>query len=307
LSTFHEIPFALPAILFFEFMAELGRRNHLTILRSASPGFYLDGGADGEILLPRRYAPENAEPGQMLDVFVYRDSEDRLVATTETPLAMVDEFAVLRVVSLNADIGAFLDWGLSKDLLLPRREQSCALRVGQKVAVRVFVDPHSNRIVASMKLGRWLGKTPPRYHVHQEVRVLIANETPLGYNAIVGGAHRGLFYHSHLSGPLTPGDTVVAYIAEVRPDGNIDLSLDRSGYSRVKPLSEQILQALEESGGALPFHDKSSPEEIRAKFNVSKKAFKQALGALYRRKAIAIEETEIRLLPKEKKPGRSSR
>jgi predicted RNA-binding protein (virulence factor B family) len=288
-------------------MADLGKLNRLVVLRSGGPGLFLDGGEDGEILLPRRYVPENAEPGQTLEVFVYRDSEDRLVATTETPLAMADEFAVLRVVSLNADIGAFLDWGLSKDLLLPRREQSCALRVGQKVAVRVFVDPYSNRIVASMKLGRWLGKTPPRYHVHQEVRVLVANETPLGYNAIVGGAHRGLFYHSHLSGPLTPGETVVAYIAEVRPDGNLDLSLDRSGYSRVKPLSEQILQALEEAGGSLPFHDKSTPEEIREKFHVSKKAFKQALGALYRKKAIAIEETEIRLLPKEKKPGRSRR
>jgi predicted RNA-binding protein (virulence factor B family) len=285
-------------MLLTESMAELGRRNQLAILRSARPGVFLDGGEDGEILLPRRYAPENCEPGAVVDVFVYRDSEDRLVATTEVPLAMVGEFGVLRVVGMHPDIGVFLDWGLSKDLLLPRREQSCALRTGQKVAVRVFVDPHSNRIVASMKLGRWLGKTPPRYPVGGEVRALVANETPLGYNAIVAGAHRGLFYHSALAGPLCPGETVTAFVLAVRPDGNLDLSLTRPGYGRVKPLAEQILQALAEAGGSLPFHDKTSPEEIRAAFQVSKKAFKQALGALYRRHRIAIEPDAIRLLGK---------
>jgi len=288
-------------------MAELGRRNQLTILRSASPGLFLDGGEDGEILLPRRYVPENAEPGQTIDVFVYRDSEDRFVATTETPLAMVGDFATLRVVSLNANIGVFLDWGLSKDLLLPRREQSAVLREGQLVTVRVFVDERSNRVVASMKLNRWLGKTPPEYRLGQAVQITVANETPLGYNAIVEDQHKGLLYHSGIGATLRPGDKMQAFVSAIREDGKIDLSLDRSGYVRVKPLSEQILQALSDAGGTLPFHDKSSPEEIRDAFGVSKKAFKQALGALYRRKVVALEETQIRFIPPEKKPGKPRR
>lgn len=288
-------------------MAELGRRNQLTILRSASPGLFLDGGEDGEILLPRRYVPENAEPGQTIDVFVYRDSEDRFVATTETPLAMVGDFATLRVVSLNANIGVFLDWGLSKDLLLPRREQSAVLREGQLVTVRVFVDERSNRVVASMKLNRWLVKTPPEYRLGQAVQITVANETPLGYNAIVEDQHKGLLYHSGIGATLRPGDKMQAFVSAIREDGKIDLSLDRSGYVRVKPLSEQILQALSDAGGTLPFHDKSSPEEIRDAFGVSKKAFKQALGALYRRKVVALEETQIRFIPPEKKPGKPRR
>lgn len=288
-------------------MAELGRRNQLTILRSASPGLILDGGGEGEILLPRRYVPENAEPGQTIDVFVYRDSEDRFVATTETPLAMVGDFATLRVVSLNANIGVFLDWGLSKDLLLPRREQSAVLREGQLVTVRVFVDERSNRVVASMKLNRWLGKTPPEYRLGQAVQIVVANETPLGYNAIVEDQHRGLLYHSGIGASLRSGDKMQAFVTAIREDGKIDLSLDRSGYVRVKPLSEQILQALSDAGGTLPFHDKSSPEQIRDAFGVSKKAFKQALGALYRRKVVALEETQIRFIPPEKKPGKPRR
>lgn len=288
-------------------MAALGVRNQLAVLRETKSGLILDGGEQGEILLPGRYIPAQAAPGALLDVFVYRDSEDRLVATTETPLAMVGEFATLRVVSLNANIGVFLDWGLAKDLLLPRREQSGPVRVGQLVTVRVYVDEHSNRIVATMKLGRWLGKTRPAYRAGQPVQILISHETPLGYNAIVESQHRGMLYHANLSAPLRPGDALQAYVSAVRPDDKIDLTLDRAGYVRVKPLSEQILQALSEAGGRLPFHDKSSPEQIREAFAVSKKAFKQALGALYRKHRIALDPTEIRLLPPEKKPSRGPR
>jgi predicted RNA-binding protein (virulence factor B family) len=288
-------------------MAALGKRNQLTVLRAASPGLFLDGGEDGEILLPRRYAPATATAGDILDVFVYRDSEDRFIATTETPLAMVGDYASLRVVSLSTDIGAFLDWGLSKDLLLPRREQSAPLRVGQLVTVRVFVDERSNRVVASMKLNRWLGKTAPEYRLGQAVQITVANETPLGYNAIVEDQHRGLLYHSGIGATLRPGDKMKAFVTAIREDGKIDLSLDRSGYVRVKPLSEQILQALTDAGGTLPFHDKSTPEQIRDAFGVSKKAFKQALGALYRRKVVALEETQIRFIPPEKKPGKPRR
>jgi predicted RNA-binding protein (virulence factor B family) len=281
-------------------MAELGRRNQLTVLRSAKPGIFLDGGETGEILMPRRYVTDAMEPGAVVDVFLYKDSEDRLVATTETPLAMVGEFALLRVVSARASIGAFLDWGLTKDLLLPRNEQSGPVREGSLVAVRVYVDERSERIVASMKLQRWLGKTRGNFRPEQEVGLFITDETPLGYNAIVDGTHRGLLYHGELARPLQPGETVRGYVRAVRPDGKLDVSLDRAGYVRVKPLSEQILQKLAEAGGFLPFHDKSSSDEIRDAFGVSKKAFKQALGALYRKRRIAMEPEGIRLAGKRK-------
>jgi len=279
-------------------MADLGKRNHLSVLREASPGFFLDGGALGEILLPGRYIPAGAGPGSELDVFVYRDSEDRLVATTETPLAMVGDFAFLRVLSVRPGLGAFLDWGLSKDLLLPRREQTGFLREGELLVVHVFVDPKSDRIVASARLDRWLNRTPPAYASEQPVQLLITGETPLGFNAIIENAHWGLLYRSGLAHPLRVGDTMNGFVREVRPDGKVDLALDRAGYVRVKPLSEHILEALAEGGGKLPFHDKSSPEEIREKFGVSKKAFKQALGALYRARRVVLDPTEIRLLPK---------
>jgi len=279
-------------------MADLGKRNHLSVLREASPGFFLDGGPLGEILLPGRYIPAGAGPGSELDVFVYRDSEDRLVATTETPLAMVGDFAFLRVLSVRPGLGAFLDWGLSKDLLLPRREQTGFLREGELLVVYVFVDPKSDRIVASARLDRWLNRTPPAYASEQQVQLLITGETPLGFNAIIENAHWGLLYRSGLAHPLRVGDTMNGFVREVRPDGKVDLALDRAGYVRVKPLSEHILEALAEGGGKLPFHDKSSPEEIREKFGVSKKAFKQALGALYRARRVVLDPAGIRLLPK---------
>ena len=281
-----------------ESMAILGQRNQLSVLREAPPGVFLDGGPLGEILLPRRYITPEAGPGSVLDVFVYRDSEDRLVATTETPLAMVGEFAFLRVLSVRPGLGAFLDWGLSKDLLLPRREQTGFLREGELLVVYVFIDPKSDRIVASARLDRWLDRTPPTYRPEQPVNLLIAGETPLGYNAIIESAHWGLLYRSGLALPLRVGDTMRGFVREVRPDGKIDLALDRAGYVRVKPLSEQILEALAAAGGRLPFHDKSSPEEIREKFGVSKKDFKQALGALYRARRVVLDPAEVRLRPK---------
>ncbi len=284
-------------------MAELGRVNRLTVLREARPGLFLDGGAHGEILMPGKYVPDGTEVGSVVEVFVYRDSEDRLVATTETPLAMVGDFAMLRVLSTRASLGAFLDWGLGKDLLLPRREQTGPVREGQLVAVRIAVDEKSDRIVASARLHRWLGQTRPRYRPEEEVQIFVTSETPLGYNAVVNGAHWGLLYHSTLAGPLTPGETLTGFVRAVRPDGKIDLALDRAGYVRVKPLSEKILQALEDAGGELPFHDKSSPEEIRDAFGVSKKAFKQAVGALYRKHRVEILPTALRLLPPEPKGG----
>jgi uncharacterized protein len=279
-------------------MAELGKRNSLPIVREAPPGLYLDGGTLGEILLPGRYIPPGAQPGDRLDVFVYRDSEDRLVATTEAPLAVVGECAYLRVVSVKAGVGAFLDWGLQKDLLLPLREQARALRPYEWVVVRVALDPKSDRIIATARLNRWLDRTPPRYAEGQAVKLLIESETPLGFRAIIDHTHLGLLYHSDLGSPLRIGQALDGYVRTVRPDGKIDLALDPAGYQRIKPLTEQILEALKAAGGHLPYHDKTPPEEIRAAFNTSKKAFKQAIGALYRDHKIILEPAGFRLAVK---------
>jgi predicted RNA-binding protein (virulence factor B family) len=276
-------------------MVLIGKRNLLPILRSVPPGYILDGGERGDILLPGRYIPKGVIPGGIIDVFVYRDSEDRLVATTETPHAEVGQFALLRVVSVNPRVGAFLDWGLEKDLLLPMREQTSAIALGSWVLVRVALDERSDRIIASARLNRYLDLQPPTYREGQPVNLMVIDETPLGFNVVVENAHRGLLYKSDLSGSLAPGQPLEGFIRSIRPDGKLDVSLDRAGYARVAPLAEQIIEALKDGGGRLPYHDGSSPEEIRAVFGVSKKAFKQAIGALYRARKIRMDERGIEL------------
>jgi predicted RNA-binding protein (virulence factor B family) len=271
-------------------MASIGQRNSLRVVRESSPGLYLDGEGLGEILLPGRYIPKGVKTDDVLDVFIYRDSEDRLVATTEIPLAYVGQFAAMKVVSFHPGIGAFLDWGLSKDLLLPLREQTGRVEVGDTVVVYVFLDEKSDRIVATMRFQRHLPEDEPPYSVGQKVGLLVAGETPLGYKAIIEGTHCGLIFRSDLGASLEIGQRLHGFIRAVRPDGKIDLALDPSGYERVAPLTEQILQATDKAGGRLKFCDQSSPEEIRVAFGCSKKAFKQALGALYR-------ERRIRLVP----------
>lgn len=233
-------------------MAIIGKRNLLSIVRAAPPGLYLDGGTLGEILLPGRYIPKDVKPKDKLDVFVYRDSEDRLVATTETPRAMVGEFAHLKVLSVNQKIGAFLDWGLAKDLLLPFREQEGPVRAGDWVVVHVGLDEKTNRILASARLHRHLSKDTPAYRDGQPVNLLILGRTPLGYNAIVENAHRGLLYHDNLAGPLQTGQKLPGFVRAVRPNGKIDLRLDASGYQRVAALTDQILEALEKTAAAWP-------------------------------------------------------
>ena len=277
-------------------MAHLGKRNALPIVRQAPPGLYLDGGPLGEILLPGRYIQPGWAVGGKMDVFIYRDSEDRLVATTETPRAMVGEFAYLRVVSWKPNVGAFLDWGLDKDLLLPLREQASSLRPGDWALVRVLLDERSQRIVASARLSRFLNLTPPAYAEGQPVKLLIETETPLGYRAIINQAHTGLLYRAELASPLTIGQALGGFIRTIRPDGKIDLGLDPTGHLRIAPLGQRIITALEASGGHLPYHDGSSPEEIRAAFGMSKKAFKQAIGVLYREHRIRIAPDGIHLV-----------
>ena len=278
-------------------MALIGKRNLLPIVRSAPPGFYLDGGNHGEILLPGSLVPAGAKPGGTIDVFVYRDSEDRLVATTKKPLAMAGQFAFLRVVSINPRIGVFLDWGMDKDLLLPMREMLDPVNEGEHVFVQVMLDERTDRLIATARLNRRLAVPPPgAYQAGDSVSLIVMSRSPLGYNMIVNDAHRGLLYDSDANGRLEPGDRFDGYVRSVRPDRKLDLALGKSGYRRIAPLTDQIIGALTAQGGRLPFNDNSPPEAIRDYFGVSKKAFKQAIGALFREQRIFIDPDCIRLV-----------
>jgi len=276
-------------------MALLGKTNLLRVVRSAPPGFYLNGGALGEILLPGGLIPAGAKVGSDVEIFLYRDSEDRLVAIPQKPLAQVGEFASLRVVAVNPRIGVFLDWGLDKDLLLPLREQTGPLRSGERVVVRVMVDERSQRIVASARLNRHINLTPPTYTEGQAVRLIVTGETPLGYNVIVENAHSALLYKSDLSQALVAGATFPGYVRRVRDDGKIDVALDPASHQRAVSYTDTIMEKLRAAGGQLPLHDGSSPEEIRAAFGISKKAFKQAIGVLFKSRQLVIEQHGIRV------------
>jgi len=278
-------------------MAKIGQYNTLEVLESSEHGLYLDGGAHGKILMPTRYVLPEMTVGSEVEVFVYNDSEDRLVATTETPYAQVGEFAYLEVVGVNPNAGAFLDWGLSKDLLLPFREQGdFRFREGDGAIVAVYVDEYTNRVVASARLHRHLPAEKPSYQPNDPVHVLIYGDSPLGYKAIVDKHYRGLLFHEENSDKLEAGDQFTGYIKKVHSDGKIDLRRDPAGYTRVEGVSQTILDKLEAAGGALPFNDKSSPESIRATFDTSKKAFKQGLGALYKQRRIQFTDTGIELV-----------
>lgn len=275
-------------------MVDIGKTNKLKIVKSTDFGLFLDGGDDGEILLPRRYVPVDYEIGAELEVFVYVDSEDRLVATTETPLAKVGEFASLRVVSLSS-IGAFLDWGLAKDLLLPFAEKTRALRVGENCLVYLYLD-NTGRICASMRVDRYIEKTPGDYTVGQSVRLIIARHTDLGINAIINERHWGILFTNEVFERLLPGQKIQGYIKQIRPDGKIDLTLHKTGTTGTDDIGEKILQALRDEEGYLEINDKTSAEIIYEYFGVSKKKYKIALGALYKKRLITVDEDGIRLV-----------
>lgn len=303
----------MPALSLKALMADLGRFNQLKVLYSTPHGIYLDGGDHGEILLPTRYIPSGTQLDQMLEVFVYRDSEDRVIATTETPLAQAGEFASLEVVGVHRQVGAFLNWGLPKDLLLPFREQVDQVRTGQKVVVFVMLDERSDRIIATTRLNRHLSRQPATYKSGHEVSLLITNRTPLGYNALIEKKHLGLLHENRAGAGLQPGQEVRGFVAAVHPGGKIDLSLDASGYQRVAPLTERILEVLKANGGRLDFDDDSAPDKIRATFETSKAAFKQALGALFRQRKIRFTRPGIEWVDVSQptagdwQPGRDSR
>jgi predicted RNA-binding protein (virulence factor B family) len=271
-----------------------GRYNTLKVVKFVDFGVYLDGGEMGEILLPARYVPEKCDVGEDLEVFIYLDSEDRIIATTEKPFAQVGEFAMLRVNAVN-NVGAFLDWGLMKDLLVPFREQKMNMIAGRSYLVYVYVDPDSQRIAASAKLEKFLDNVIPEYQIGEEVSLIIESESELGYNAIINHLHRGILYHDELPAPLNKGQQMKAYIKKVREDHKIDLSLYRPGYEQVDGISQNILDQLVAAGGFLPFTDKSDAALVFDQFGISKKVFKKAIGALYKQRRILLEDNGIRI------------
>ena len=276
-------------------MTEIGKINHLYVVKEVDFGIYLDGGDFGEILMPKRYVPEGTQPEDTIDAFIYLDSEDRLVATTEKPTAMVEEFALLEVVAVTP-VGAFLNWGLPKDLFVPFREQRQPMEEGKKYLVYVYVDTNTKRIAASSKIENYLDNIPVDYDVDEEVDLIIVNETDLGYNAIIDNSHFGILYKNEVFQPLNPGDKIQGYIKKIRTDGKIDLCLQKSGYEKISSFVDRIIAELQKNKGFLPLTDKSSPEEIYKAFKISKKNFKAAIGALYKKRFIALEDNGIRLL-----------
>jgi len=276
-------------------MIETGKLNTLRIVKELDFGVYLDGAELGEILLPKRYVPKNCKIDDTVEVFIYFDSDDRIIATTQIPNAMAGQFAGMEVVSVN-EVGAFLDWGLQKDLLVPFREQKVKMEEGKTYVVYVYFDTESNRIAASAKLDQYFDLEPTEYDDGQEVDLLIYNQTDMGYKAIVNNINDGMLYENEVFQPLHKGQKIKGFIKKVRDDGKLDLCLQKPGYEKVEELSEKILAYLRKNEGFLNVTDKTPPDVISQMFNVSKKTFKKAVGALYRKKVIKLEPDGISLI-----------
>ena len=274
---------------------ELGKFNQLEVVKQVDFGTYLDGGEEGEILLPTRYVPEDCKVGDWLNVFLYLDNEERLIATTLTPLVQVGEFACLEVSWVN-QFGAFLNWGLMKDLFVPFSEQKMKMQVGNKYVIHAYIDDESFRIVASAKVDRYLSKEKAPYQPGEEVNILIWQKTDLGFKAIIENMYSGLLYDSEIFQTLHTGDTLKAYIKQVREDGKIDLILQKPGFEKVDDFSKTLYHYIADHGGRIGLNDKSPAEEIYDVFGVSKKTFKKAVGDLYKKRLILLHEDGIELV-----------
>jgi len=276
-------------------MIKIGAYNELRIIKQVDFGFYLDGYAEGEILLPRRYATDEMQVGDKINVFLYFDSEDRLIATTQRAKAEVNKFASLKVIDTNR-AGAFLDWGLPKDLLVPFNQQKSPMKEGYGYVVYVYQDDISERLVASSKLDRFLDNEPATYNVGDKVDIIIADKTDIGFKAIINHKHWGVLFESEVFGDMGIGKSCKGFIKQIREDGKLDVGLTKVGYAKVDALAERILQSLKQNQGFLPLHDKSKPEQIAKILKMSKANFKKSIGQLYRKKLIKIENNGIRII-----------
>ena len=269
--------------------------NLLSAKRRTLNGYYLIDDENVEVLLPNKYIPTGMKSGDEISVFIFKDSEDRLTATTIEPYILLNEFAVLDVVDVNP-VGAFLDWGLEKDLLVPYSEQASKMVVGKSYPVYLYLDDKTQRLVATSKTNKILEKEEITVKVGEEVDLLICNSTDIGINVIINNIHEGLLYDNELFQAVTPGERVTGFIKNIRPDNKIDVSLQKQGYSNVEPNAKKILIGLKDNNGFLNLTDKSDPIIILAKLEMSKKTYKKAIGSLYKQKLIRIEKDGIYLV-----------
>ena len=276
-------------------MLNLGVYNTLKILRDREPGLFLGDDDGNEVLLPNKYVPEEFEIGDEIKVFVYLDSSERIVSTTLEPYGTLNTFAYLKCTSVS-DIGAFLDWGLEKDLFVPFKEQAFKMKAGGWYLVYIYLDEETNRLVGSSKTKKYLDNSLVLLSSFDEVDLIASHPSPQGWNMIVNQKHLGLVYEDEIFQKITVGDQMKGFVKKVRPDGKIDLTLQRHGYRSIEPNAEQILRELRASGGFIDINDKSAPEDIKEVFQLSKKSFKKAIGSLYKARKITIEKDGIRIV-----------
>jgi len=273
---------------------ELGHINTLQIDRLTTPGAYLMAEDGNDVLLPGQYLTQDMKEGDLVDVFIYTDSEDRLVATTDTPKVKLDEYGVLEIVDI-APFGAFLDWGLPKDLLLPKKLQKTTAVVGEKRFVKVVYDERTHRLIATEKLGDFFEKRVKDIYPHQEVEILILTKTPLGYKVLVENKYEGLLFNNEIFEKVTVGERRRAFVKKVRPDGNIDITLRKAGSKKSSGPAQKVLELLKENRGIMPYNSKSDPQLIKEAFGMSKKEFKAALTKLREAGEIEVKDTGIYL------------
>jgi len=273
-------------------MVKAGVYNKLAVQRITAVGAFLEDGKDG-LLLPKRFLPPRARVGDILEVFVYHDSEDRLIATTQRPFAIVGEIAMLRAVTVTNQ-GAFLDWGLMKDLFVPRSKQLSGMREGADYLVKVYIDEQTGRAAATEKIEFELSNDPLTVKEKELVQLLVYRRTDIGYVVIINNRHTGVLHHNEIYRDIQPGDKFEGFIKHIRPDNKIDVAAGKPGYERVEDESAKIMRLLQENNGYLPFYDKSSPEEIYSFFGMSKKTFKMVTGNLYKQHKIQFTETGIK-------------
>lgn len=274
---------------------DLGKYNRLKARHRVDFGFYLDGGDEGDILLPARYVPDTLKEGDEIEVFVYLDQDERPVATTQRPIATAGEFACLEVAWVN-EYGAFLSWGLMKDLFCPFREQKKRMAVGERHIVYIMVDPDSYRLMATAKVEKHLDSSRPPYKHGDPAQLLVWQKTELGFKVIADNRYQGLVYLDQVYRYLTAGDRLTGYADHVRTDGKIDFTLQPTGRAHTEQFAETLLQYLRDNGGTCEMGDKTPAELIADRFHVSKKVFKKAVGDLYRRRLITVEDERLRLI-----------
>ncbi|MDP8263855.1 MAG: S1-like domain-containing RNA-binding protein [Candidatus Aceula lacicola] len=275
-------------------MIELGKYNTLKSVKASADGIYLDAGNYGELLLPIAEVPAGCNAGGSLEVFLYRESDTQVIPTTKKPHAILGEFACLKVVDV-LPIGAFLDWGLPKDLFVPLSEQQESMKKGASYVVYIYKDDRHDRLAASSKLNAFLDRKPAAFKENEKVDLVICDQTELGYNAIINHLHWGLLYQNEVFQALEYGQKATGFIKKNRADGRIDLSLQVQGYQKMGDLEEKIIAEINKAGGVLKVTDKSSPEIIYKLFAVSKKKYKMALGSLYKLKRIIVEDDVVKI------------